>query len=221
MGERPHGELVQDGRLQVAEDGHGDRARNRGGGHHEEVRGLFALAAQGVPLLDAEPVLLVHHDQAQVVELHLVLDQRMRPDDDPRLGGDQVEQCLPPPGRPHGPGEQHHLGGVLGATEHAALGQLPHHLGDRPVVLLGEHLGGREHRGLTARVDDGEHGAQGHHRLAASDLSLEEPVHRMLRGQVVEDLLGDLQLALGEGEGQLGVEGGQQAVLLGFAGHCG
>ena len=37
-------------------------------------------------------------------------------------------------------------------------------------------------------------------------------MHGVLGGQVVEDLLGDLLLALGEGEGQLGVEGVEQAV---------
>ena len=158
-------ELVEDGGLQVAEDGHGDRARDGRGRHDEQVGRLLALAAQGVALLDAEAVLFVDDDQAEVVELHLVLDQRVRADDDPGLAGDQVEQRLAAGGRAHGPGQQHHLGGLLGAAQHAALGQLAHHLDDRAVVLLGEHLGGREHGGLTAGVDDGEHGAQRHHRV--------------------------------------------------------
>lgn len=166
----PGRELVQDGGLQVAEDGHGDRARDGRGGHDEEVRRLLALAAQGVPLLDAEPVLFVDHDQPQIVELHLVLDQRVRADDDAGLAGDEVEQRLPPPGGPHRPGEQHDLGGVLDPAEHPALGQVAHHLHDGPVMLLGEHLGGREHGGLPTCVDDGEHGAQGHQRLSTTDL---------------------------------------------------
>ncbi|CAM5702246.1 HSP90 family protein OS=Streptomyces glaucescens OX=1907 GN=htpG PE=3 SV=1 [Streptomyces glaucescens] len=37
----------------------------------------------------------VDHDQTQVVELDLVLDQRARADHDPGLAGDQVEQGLP------------------------------------------------------------------------------------------------------------------------------
>ena len=81
----------------------------------------------------------------------------------PGLAGDQVQQRLAAGGRPHGAGQQHDLGGLLGAAEHAALGELAHHLGDRAVVLLGEHLGGREHRRLAAGVDHGEHGAQRHH----------------------------------------------------------
>ena len=41
--------------------GHGEGARNRGGGHDELMRtqpATLALAAQGEPLLDPEPVLL-------------------------------------------------------------------------------------------------------------------------------------------------------------------
>ncbi len=53
------------------------------------------------------------------------------------------------------------------------------------------------------------------------DLALEQPVHRVFRRQVVEDLLGDLLLALGEGEGEFGVEGGEQAVRGRSAGHRG
>ncbi len=45
---------------------------------------LLALGAQGVALFDAEAVLLVDDDQAEVVELDLVLDQRVRADDDAR-----------------------------------------------------------------------------------------------------------------------------------------
>ena len=59
--------------LQVAEDGHRDRARDRGGGHDEHVRGhrfgrRAALGPQGVALLHPEAVLLVDHHQPQVGE---------------------------------------------------------------------------------------------------------------------------------------------------------
>ena len=49
--------------------------------------GQLAAAAQRVPLLHAEPVLLVHHDQAEVGEPDAVLDQRVRADDDAGLAG--------------------------------------------------------------------------------------------------------------------------------------
>ncbi len=108
---------------------------------------------------------------------------------------------------------------MLGAAQHAALGQLAHHLGDRAVVLLGEDLRGREHGGLAARVDHGEHGTEGHHGLPRPHLPLEQPVHGVLGGEVVEDLPGDLLLALGEGEGQAVVEGREEAVRLRCARH--
>ncbi len=211
------GQLVEDGGLQVPEDGHRDRARDRGRGHHQQVRGLLPLGPQRVALLHAEAVLFVDHDQAEVVELHLVLDERVRADHDAGLSGDQVEQGLAARGHPHGTGEQHDLGALVGAAEHPSFGELAHHLGDGAVVLLGEHLGGGQHGGLPAAVDDGEHGPQRHHRLPTADLALQEAVHGVFGGQVVEDLLRDGLLALGEGEGELGVEGVEQAAGSGAA----
>lgn len=78
-------------------------------------------------------------------------------------------------------------------------------------MLLGEHLGGREHGRLPAAVHDGEHRPQRDQGLARADLSLEEAVHGVFGGQVVEDLLRYGLLALGEGEGQFRVEGVEQA----------
>src|SRR3712207_6922213 len=47
--------------------------------------------------------------------------------------------------------------------------------------------------------------------LARSDLPLQQPVHGLLAGQLGGQLLPHLPLALGEREGQRGVDGGQQA----------
>ncbi|GAA2935181.1 hypothetical protein GCM10020221_33690 [Streptomyces thioluteus] len=88
-------------------------------------------------------------------------------------------------------------------------------------MLLGQHLGGGEHRRLASRVHHTEHGAQGDHRLPAADFALEQAVHGVFGGQVVEDLGGDRALAVGEGEGQPGVEGVEEAVGHGLAGHGG
>ena len=54
-----------------------------------------AAGAQGVALLDAEPVLLVDDDQAQLGEPDAVLDQRVGADDDARLTGLRVQHRLP------------------------------------------------------------------------------------------------------------------------------
>ncbi len=79
----------------------------------------------------------------------------------------------------HRSGQQLDAGGVRGAAEHAAGGEVAEHRGDRAVVLLGEHLGGREQRRLPAGVDHAQHRAQRHQGLAGADLALEQPVHRV------------------------------------------
>ncbi len=80
------GQLSQRGDLQVAEDGHRHRARNRGGGHDQQVRPpVPRLIAQRIALLHAEPMLLVDHHQAEVGELHLLFEQRVGADHDPGL----------------------------------------------------------------------------------------------------------------------------------------
>ena len=56
--------------------------------------GRGRLGPQRVPLLDAEAVLLVDHDQAQVGELDLLLDQGVGADDDAGVAGGHVEQRL-------------------------------------------------------------------------------------------------------------------------------
>ena len=81
-------QLPQRRRLQVAVDGERNRARDRRRGHHQQMRrdAAFCLGAQLIPLLDAEPVLLVDHHHAELMELDRFLNQRMGADDDARLG---------------------------------------------------------------------------------------------------------------------------------------
>ena len=69
------GQLAQRGDLQVAVDGHRHGARDRRGRHDQHVRRPVALGAQGVALLDAEAVLLVDDDQAEVGEVDALLQQ--------------------------------------------------------------------------------------------------------------------------------------------------
>ena len=61
-------QLVEHAGVEVAEHGHGHGARDRRRGHDEHVH-ADAAGAQGVALLDAEAVLLVDDDEAEVVEL--------------------------------------------------------------------------------------------------------------------------------------------------------
>ena len=79
IGWRPGGQLVEHRDIQVAVERQRERARDRRGGHHQHVR-VVALLAQGVALLHAEAVLLVHHRQPQPLKLDALLDQRVRAD---------------------------------------------------------------------------------------------------------------------------------------------
>ena len=181
---RPPPRQLGEGRdLEVAVHGHRDGARDGGGRHDEHVRGA-ALRAQGVALLDAEAVLLVDDDEPEVGELHALRQQRVGADDDARLPGRRLEQG-PAAGRgAQRAGEQRDPGGDGRAVELARAGERAEHLAQRAGVLLGEHLGGREQRRLAAAVDDGEHRAQRHERLARADLALQQPVHRRAAGEL-------------------------------------
>ena len=182
--------------LEVAEDRHRDGARDRRRGHHQHVRRRpERLVGERGALLDAEPVLLVDHDQAEVEELDLVLQQGVGADHDPGLADRETGQRLGALGLGHRAGEQLDVR----PAHHPAGRQVAEHRGDRAVVLLGQHLGGRQQRGLAAGVDDAEHRAQRDQGLAGADLTLEQPVHRMRLGEVGLDLGADLQLAGGQG----------------------
>ena len=84
------------------------------------------------------------------------------------------------------------------AVELAGAAERAEQLADAAGVLGGEHLGGREQRGLAAGVDDLGHGAQRDHRLARADLALQQPVHRLVAVELRGQLLPHLALALGE-----------------------
>ena len=72
-------QLVDDGDVQVAIKRHGQRARNGRGGHHQDV-GMHGLLHQSEALQDAEAVLLVDDGEAEILELHVLFEQRVRAD---------------------------------------------------------------------------------------------------------------------------------------------
>ena len=159
------------------------------------------LGAQRGPLLDPEPVLLVDHHQPEVGELHAGAEQGVGADHDAGLarGGagqwrrasdaadiDPVISTTPVRDRP-------------AASSVPPSARSPSSRGDRLQVLGGQHLGGRQQRGLAAGVDDGQHGPQRHQRLARADLALQQPLHRLRPGQLGHQLVADLDLALRSG----------------------
>ena len=172
-------------------------------------------AAQAVALLHAEAVLLVHDDQAQIVEAHLVREQGVGANHN--LGGavGELLQYLALGAGTHGGGQQPHAHatGFLPAPRRDSLGRIvsirvfgrrhiPQDVQHRTQMLLGEHLGRGEHRGLAARIGNLQHGAQSHHGLTGTHITLQQAVHGRFTRQVSGNLSAHLLLSLGQLVGQ-------------------
>ncbi|CAB5041515.1 unannotated protein [freshwater metagenome] len=196
--------LGESGHLEIPEHGHRDSSGDRGRRHDQDMGALVIthLRRERRPLLDPEPVLLVDHDKAKVEELHSVLEQCVSSDDDAAVSDADVQEHLATTARRQRSGDERHPGPDVRATEEPAFGERAQHRRDRPVVLLGEDLGGCEQDGLAAVIDHREHGAQGDDRLARADLALQEPVHRVRARHVLGDRSAHLELSGGELEGQ-------------------
>ena len=108
-------------------------------------------------------------------------------------------------------GEQGDPGAGRVAVELAGAAERAEQRADAAGVLGGEHLGGREQRGLPAGVDDLGHRPQRDDGLAGADLALQEAVHRLVAVELGGELLPHVALALGEGERQRGVDGVEQS----------
>ena len=78
----PGRNLSQGGGLKITKDRHSHRSRDGSRCHHQDMWPRIRLRTQRCPLLDAESVLLVDDDQAEVGELNIGAEQRMSPDDD-------------------------------------------------------------------------------------------------------------------------------------------
>ena len=69
-------------------------------------------------------------------------------------------------------------------------------------MLLGKHLGRGEHRGLAARIGNLQHGAQSHHSLTGTHITLQQAVHGRFTRQIRGNLSAHLLLPLGQLVGQ-------------------
>ncbi len=154
------------------------------------MRRRRTLPAEGLALLDAEPVLLVDHDQPEVEEPDVVAQQRVRADDDARAARYRAEQGLLAFRRRQLAGEKRRPQprGEVGAERRD----------DRAEMLRGENLGRREQHRLAARVGDRQHCAQRDQGLARADLALDEAVHGRGAREIRRDLLTDQLLVPGQ-----------------------
>ena len=145
--------------------------------------------------LDAEMLLLVDDQQAEILELDALGQQRMGADDD-------VDRAL----------LQRRLGllGLLGrhqARQPADPDRQALEALDEVAVMLARQQGRRaDHRDLLARHRRDEGRAQRDLGLAEADIAADQPVHRLARGQVVQHVGDRLQLVVGLGIGEAGAE---------------
>ena len=126
LGARPHRndlraarrQLVEDGRVEVAIDGHGRGARDGRGGHDEHVRIVVAgLFPQRGALLDAEAVLLVDHNHAKAMKRNGLRDEGVRADQQVDRARAQRGVQLAPFGRRGATRQQRHADRT-GTAEH-------------------------------------------------------------------------------------------------------
>ena len=87
--------LIQHRDLQISIDHQRQRARNRRGGHDQQVR-MIPLCRERRPLCDTEPVLLICDNQSQPAELHIIAEQRLCPNEHLCCSGSQIFQDLAP-----------------------------------------------------------------------------------------------------------------------------
>ena len=156
------------------------------------------LGAQLLDLLlvgDAEVLLLVDHQQAEVLERDRLAEQRMGADHDvDRAVGEALLGCLQVGAcdQPRGLRDLH--------------GEAAEALREGLVVLAREQRG-RHHDGdllAVHRRDEG--GAQRHLGLAEADVAAHQPVHRLAGAEIVEHRVDHGLLVLGLVVGEAGAE---------------
>ncbi len=194
-----HGEPVDRRRRDDRELAHpgerklqGARYRRRGQRQHVD---LGAQRLEPFLVADAEMLLLVHHQQAEIPELDGLAEQRMGADDD-------VDGAV---GKPLAD-----LGELGAADQTRRLRHLHREaaeaLGEGLEMLARQQRGRHHHRHLLARQRHDEGGAQRHLGLAEADIAADQPVHRTAGGEIVEHGVDRGALIVGLVIGKAGAE---------------
>ncbi len=178
-------QFVDDRDIEVREVAHRQRARYRRGRQHQHVgREAFGSAvAQSEPLGNAKAVLLVNDRQSESLEADRILDQRVCADHQLRRAA--WRPAAAPRAWPHGEAPD---------EPGRADAQRLQPLRDATEVLLGQQLGRCHQRCLPAGLDCARRGQRSHHGLAAADIALHQPLHRLLAREVELDLVPDALL---------------------------
>ena len=198
-------QLVDHRNVQVAVEGHRQRAGNGRGGHHQDMGRLLVLRPEPCPLFDAEAMLFVDHHESQVRKLYPVFDQGVRADQ-------QVDRAVGNPGEGFAPFA---CFGCSGKDRHPHVHSFEHPP-EGGVVLARKDFGRSHHAGLEAVIDGQQHGHQRDEGLAAAHVALQQAVHLVAGDRVLPDLLDHALLCPGQRERQPGVEEGIE-----YASHFG
>ena len=187
----------------VAQPGqrHLQRPRDRGRRHRQHVDLQLQLAQQ-LLLLDAEALLLVHDQQAQVLGADVAREQAVGADQDVDLALAEALQRLL------------HLGRLAQPRDHLDVeGRVGEALAEAAEVLLGEDRRRHQHHHLLA-VDGGlVGGPQRDLGLAVADVAADQAVHRPLALHVGLDRVDRLELVGGLAVGERGLEGELQLAV--------
>ena len=165
----------------------------------------LALGGQRGSLRHAEAVLLVADDEGKIVKRHVLRDERVRADDELRAAVCNFRLVLPL------------LRGSQRAR-HQNYGDPKRRkeLFERLRVLLSEDFG-RGHEGrLMVVLDRAEARRRRDHRLAASHVSLHEPVHGTAGREVAQNVIDGRLLRAGEREGEKLIKRLHMARVHGF-----
>ena len=175
-GRAQSGGLLQHAHVHDAAHGHIQGAGNRCSrqGQHVHVGGNLL---QLFLLLHAESLFLVHDDQPQIGEGHVLGDQPMSADDDVRISPAKLSQRGGLLGRRAEAGQHIHLHGEAAQTALEGL-----------QMLECQNGGGDEHGYLIAAHDRLEGGTEGHLCFAVSHVAAEETVHRIGRLHIPTDV---------------------------------
>ncbi len=178
-GRAPWRHFINHRKIQIAVNRHGQRSGNRRRRHDQRV-GPLALCHQLQALQNAKPMLFIDNDQAEIPKLRFVFNQNMRSNDDI----DFTRRQAP---------EEFLLFGRLYTAPNNANGVIQRSQDPPgiPVMLFGENFG-RRHDGRLIPVRHGNDDRfKSDNGLAASNVSLHETVHWILRLQVIHNLLQD------------------------------
>jgi hypothetical protein len=149
--------------------------------------GRPALGPERGALRDAEAVLLVDDRKAKVRKFHVFDDERVRSDGEVALAARQASSCRRPIARAEA-SEERVDANPKGQEQRCKL------LGG----LRGQYLGRRHQRALRASARRQDDRGGGDERLSASDVALQEAIHRGAAPHVAPDLFDHAALRAGQ-----------------------